>query len=172
MKRILQVLGAMALAVGGTALADPAPVFTELGTIDNTLATQELFRSGDFTDIFNFQVTGPGASFAAAVGSQGAPDPTFGVNVVSVALFDEAFNTLATDTDGSDGFSVLGTLASPGTYRFAVLGNTLPSGGLYYAGVLPAVTIPAVPEPGSLLLGVGGLAVLAFHWKKFKAAQA
>lgn len=169
MNPVSKAIGGVALAVCGFAQAAPVPVFTELGVIDNALTALELFRTGEFLDIFNFQVTGGGFAFGAAVGTLGVPNDNYGVNLGAGVLYDAAYNVLAQDLDGSDGLGVVAVLNTAGTYRFAVLGNTLVSGGIYYAGVLPLVQ--SVPEPGTLLLGLGGLAgLLASRRKQAVAA--
>lgn len=156
MTRISKTLGALAVVTYGLAQASPVPAIAELGVIGNTPISLELFRSGEFVDIFNFEATGGGFGLGAAVGTLGFPDFTYGVNLGAGVLYDAAFTVLAQDLVGSDGLSVGAVLDTAGTYRFAVLGNTLPSGGTYFVGILPVVQ--AVPEPTAQLLALGAVA--------------
>lgn len=159
MNSIFKAFGVVSLLVCGLANAAPTPTVIELGVIDNTLTTLERFQTGEFIDIFNFQVTGGGFAFAVALGTLGVPDFSFGVNLGAGVLYDAAFNVLVQDLDGSDGLELFSTLNTAGTYRFAVLGNTLVSGGTYFVGILPVVQ--SIPEPASALLALSALAGLA-----------
>lgn len=139
-----------------------------LGDLSNTSITFPVFTpdTGDYLDIFEFSVSGPGGGFGGAA-NLGFDDPIFsGVetnfDIAAIALFDSVFAELASDSDGSDGFSLFSVLPTAGVYRFAVLGEANGTINGAYNGFIQTAVESTVAEPETaalMLLGLTGLVV-------------
>ncbi len=135
-----------------------------IGSMDNSIATLLGAHPGSsdpFFDAFVFDVASPGVA-------GGTIDMTL-LNSLGVAVSDQATiagiffidgggSVFAQDIDASDGFS-LTSLLPAGTFGFAVAGIGGDGQGLY-SGSLLSIN-PAVPEPASYALMLGGLALMA-----------
>lgn len=144
-----------------------------LGDLSNTTLVFPVIESGtgDFLDIFEFTVVGPGTSFVGAVNAP-FDDPDFpGVesnfNIASIALFDSLFASLAQDIDGTDGFAVAAALPAAGLYRFAVLGT---ANGTFNGAYFSLIQTAVVPEPGVYVLMLTGLGALALRRRQMTCA--
>lgn len=169
------LLGALCLFA-----ATPASALTtrnfNLGDLTNTSLTFPVFTPGpgDFLDIFEFSINGAGAGFGGAANIV-FDDPNFaGVesnfNIAAISMMAGA-TTLASDTNGSDGFSLLAAFPGAGTYQLVVLGQADGTVNGAYSGFVLTQIAPAVPEPETyalMLLGLGGIAALA---RRRKAAS-
>ena len=165
--KLKSIIATLFLALG---FALPASALTvrnfDLGDLSNTSITFPVFTTdtGDYLDIFEFSVSGPGAGFGGAANLV-FDDPLFsGVetnfDIASIALFDSLFATIASDTDGSDGFSFFSVLPTAGVYRFAVLGEASGTINGAYNGFIQTAVERTVSEPETAalaMLGLGGV---------------
>ena len=162
--KLKSILATLFLALG---IALPASALTvrnfDLGDLSNTSITFPVFTAdtGDYLDIFEFSVSGPGGGFGGA-GNLVFDDPLFsGVetnfDIAAIALFDSLFATLASDTDGSDGFSLFSVLPSAGVYRLAVLGEANGTINGAYNGFIQTAVERTVPEPETAALALMAL---------------
>lgn len=133
----------------------------DLGNIDNQSFAIGASHSGNFFDFYQFDVSASGVAVGGLISG------TADVQIFGIGFFDAFDNVIASDTDGSDGFASLATLAAAGTYRFAVVGQ---ADGGSYSGWLETVIPNPVPEPETYALMLAGLGVLAWVSKRRKAA--
>lgn len=167
----MQILKFLAIAALATSLTAQAQLIDkgvvgagDIGPMDNSQAIPVGVHPADsvgFVDSFVFNVVNPGVGV-------GVIDPTLlGPNFLASDLatiagifFVDAFSTvLGQDFDGSDGFNVTAILPAAGTYAFGVAGLGGAGAGAY-SGVMLSIN-PAIPEPETYALMLGGLALLA-----------
>lgn len=161
-------LGALCLFASAPASALSVRNFS-LGDLTNTSLTFPVFTpgQGDFLDIFDFSISGAGAGFGGAANIV-FDDPNFdgiesNFNIAAISMMAGA-TTLASDSDGSDGFSLFAAFPGAGTYQFAVLGQADGTVNGAYTGFVQTQIAPAVPEPATyalMLFGLGGIAASA-----------
>lgn len=165
------------LAVAGAcaALAAPAQAQTIIGPIGaggdpfdltNVVALLVSAHPGEnlpFIDTYSFAVTAPSLGVATII----LPSPNLQLElpdlatITGLALITAEGVTLASDTDGNDGFTVLSALPAPGFYGLLVVGQSGGGNGAYL-GALGSVPLPPVPEPAPAALLAAGLASLAW----------
>jgi hypothetical protein len=168
------VLGALCLFAAAPASALTVRNFG-LGDLSNASLTFPMFTPGpgDFLDIFEFSISGAGAGFGGAANIV-FDDPNFeGVesnfNIAAISMMSGA-TTLASDTDGSDGFSLFAVFPGAGVYQFAVLGQADGTVNGAYTGFVQTQIAPAVPEPETYALTLLGLGAVAASVGRRKAA--
>jgi hypothetical protein len=166
-----RLLGRLALAVslGVPAAAWALPVvgpFTPgfIGEIDNRAAVLVGAHPGEtepFADAFVFTVGSTAGLFGATFDLQEI-DGTIAAEdiatIFSIALYDGAGALLASDADGSDGFSFSVLLPSAGAYGMLVVGIGGSGAGLY-AGLLVSEGV-AIATPGSVSLAALSLVLM------------
>ena len=175
--RASRLLAITAFATSLTAqaqLTDKGPVNPgSIGSMDNSQAVLVGAHPADslgFSDSFVFDVVNPTVLLGVLDASLlGANVPASDLATVSGVFLVDAFSTvLGQDFDGSDGFSSTALLPTAGTYVFGVAGLGGTGAGLY-SGALVAIT-PAVPEPETYALMLGGLALLANRARRRRQA--
>lgn len=162
----------LALVTASAGAVTVIPQGGSAGVIDNTSvllggmhSTTEALNG--FIDTFEFLVTGSGTAaaqfFESDVTNKGI------VFHFSALLVTDATNTpIASDFDGSDGWSVQAILPGAGSYRVVVGGSLDPASpeimdGIYLGAV--GTTVNAVPEPASYGLMLLGLAAIG-AWRR------
>jgi PEP-CTERM motif len=136
----------------------------DIGPMDNSQAILVGFHPADsvgFIDSFIFNVVNPGVAVGVIDASLLGPNFLASdlATIGGVFFFDAAANVLVQDFDGSDGFSVTTPLFAAGTYGFGVAGLGGAGAGAY-SGVMLSIN-PAIPEPETYALMLGGLVLLA-----------
>lgn len=168
-------LGGVALAVAGQAVAQGPNLAPgdSAGLLENDfslLYAQHV--SGDaFNDVYSFDVSSAGIATAVAFEVDASQFPDAGnlqFSFAYLALTDAAFNVIASDIDGSDGWQIAAApLSAAGTYRVVVGGSVAGAidqrlaeslSGAYIGSV--ATAVGAVPEPATYALFFAGLAVI------------
>lgn len=169
------VLGALCLFAATPASALTVRNFS-LGDLSNTSLEFPVFTPGpgDFLDVFEFSLSGAGAGFGGAA-SIVFDDPNFegiesNFNIAAISMMSGA-TTLASDTDGSDGFSLFAVFPGSGTYQFAVLGQADGTVNGAYRGFVQTQVAPAVPEPETYALMLLGLGAVAASARRRKASS-
>jgi hypothetical protein len=134
-----------------------------IGEIDNRAAVLVGAHPGEtepFADAFVFTV-GTAGLFGATFDLQEI-DGTIAAEdiatIFSIALYDGAGALLASDADGSDGFSFSVLLPSAGAYGMLVVGIGGSGAGLY-AGLLVSEGV-AIATPGSVSLAALSLVLM------------
>jgi hypothetical protein len=162
---------ALSFGLGAHAAGEgPFPV-GNIGTLDNNYVYLYGWHPGDlgdFADVFSFQSSGAGWAAGLIIPLPDANIPPADLAGIDfLALLDSNYQLLpsgypfaAYSTDPATNFVVLGWMPGAGTYELAVVGKKLtPGSGFYYAAV--ATQLVPVPEPGSSLLVLAGLVVVA-----------
>jgi hypothetical protein len=158
------LVAAALLALSGTSYAAPGPIDLSTGSagFSNTPV------AGDFTDVYTFTLVSPAVlngSVTAVV--NGAQDVDFTSIVLSGPS--GSFNFLP---QLGDPVEVLATPAAgfqlaSGFYALTLTGsNSLAMGS--YGGNIAVTAVPAVPEPETYALMLGGLGALAFMARRQK----
>lgn len=167
------------LAAGLLALAATLPAHAlttsvvPLGDLSNVAVGFPRFTSstGDYLDVYEFTVIGPGVGFGGAVNTP-FDDPLFaGVetnfDIVAVAFLDSLNAVIAEDLDGTDGFAVGAALPAAGLYSFAVLGTANGTiNGAYFTQIQTVIPTVSIPEPEAALLMLTGLGSLAWALRR------
>lgn len=119
---------------------------------------------GSFTDLYTFSITGPGVAVGAVVSAPvdipQLPGIEYNFAISSVSLTGPGVSV--TDSDGSNGFSVLGTLLGAGNYTFAVAGKADGTFGGAYGGIVQTSLSSLVVEPQTLALMLAGLGAVGW----------
>jgi hypothetical protein len=94
----------------------------------------------------------------------GQTSPDFGVDSLSIKLFDASSTLLATATGASiaalDSFNVSGSALHGGNYLLSILGNVTPGKRAFVSVSVAANSVAPTPIPTALLMGMTGLGLL------------
>jgi hypothetical protein len=165
MMTIRALAAAAAIFVSGAACAvGPG----DLGAIDNTSVTINNTHLGHaaFVDTYLFDVSGFGLGVGVVFDFT---LPKFDIEFSSLSFVDLTTNTtLATDTDGSDGWAVGAVLPGAHEYAFEVAGTPTGQLGGVYLGIITTFVPTPVPEPSTYAMLLAGLGVVGFVGRRRK----
>ena len=165
------VLAAAALTVACVGAQAQESGFTSLGVINNVpqLIGDASVSPGLLFDGYTFSLSGTVDSILTGIATPlNLPHPTGGSSALDLSMFqvrllDRSLSPVPTaagpfvDTNPADGFTFAGLAA--GNYALIFSGVATGTLGAAYSGTLFAAPIP---EPGSVLMMIAGLAAVGF----------
>jgi hypothetical protein len=175
MKFSLGLAGLMVLAMATLAMPAYATTTTDIGTLGVGKSFSDTIQSPgpaighDYT--FHLDKTVSGVTvLATALGQNGG---SFGLDSVTISLFDAAHDLIASATGASlaslDSFLSSGLALKAGDYLFTVLGDVTAGKQGFLSVSLAANNVAATPIPAAglmLVTGLGALGGVAFRRRR------
>jgi hypothetical protein len=162
-KTCFSAAAVLALAIG--VFGRPANA-TNIGTLDVGSSYSDTIKSDGptFTRDYNFHLNSAGTQVTLLATSLSQTSPSFGVDDMTIKLFDSA-NNLITSATGApiaffDSFAKTGLSLSAGDYLFTVFGDVTAGKEAFVSVSLAANSIAGAPIPGSVLMLLTSLGVL------------